>query len=91
MTSGGNARYSRPSPPRTQGFPGTRAILCGARNLRRAGLPNYFLFAKESPMKKVFAALVATVFALSSASVLACAGDKAKDEKQMSTPSKPKI
>ena len=42
-------------------------------------------------MKKVFAVLVASVFALSSASVLACAGDKAKDEKQMSTPSKPKI
>jgi hypothetical protein len=63
----------------------------GARNLRRAGLTNNCLFAKESPMKKVFAALVASVFALSSASVLACAGDKAKDEKQMSTPSKPKI
>jgi uncharacterized lipoprotein YehR (DUF1307 family) len=41
-------------------------------------------------MKKLVSALLAVVFALSSFSVLAC-GDKAKDEKQMSTPSKPKI
>lgn len=41
-------------------------------------------------MKKLVSALLATVFALTSVSALAC-GDKAKDEKQMSTPSKPKI
>jgi hypothetical protein len=45
---------------------------------------------KEIPMKKLVSALLAAVFALSSVSALAC-GDKAKDEKQMSTPSKPKI
>lgn len=41
-------------------------------------------------MKKLVSAVLAAVFALSSVSVLAC-GDKAKDEKQISTPSKPKI
>ena len=41
-------------------------------------------------MKKLVSAMLVTVFALSSVSVLAC-GDKAKDEKQISTPSKPKI
>ncbi len=41
-------------------------------------------------MKKLFSVLVAAVFAISSVSAIAC-GDKAKDEKQMSTPSKPKI
>ena len=46
--------------------------------------------AKEIPMKKLVSAMLAAVFALSSVSVLAC-GAKAKDEKQMSTPSKPKI
>ena len=42
-------------------------------------------------MKKLFAALLACAFALSAGTALACSGDKAKDEKQMSTPSKPKI
>jgi hypothetical protein len=56
-----------------------------------ANLPSYgSLNAKEIPMKKLVSALLAAVFALSSVSALAC-GDKAKDEKQMSTPSKPKI
>ncbi len=41
-------------------------------------------------MKKTIAALLAAVFAFASVSAIAC-GDKAKDEKQMSTPSKPKI
>jgi hypothetical protein len=41
-------------------------------------------------MKKLISAMLAAVFALSGVSALAC-GDKAKDEKQMSTPSKPKI
>ena len=41
-------------------------------------------------MKRLMAAMLAAVFALGCASVLACPGDKAKDEKQMSTPSKPK-
>jgi hypothetical protein len=45
---------------------------------------------KEIPMKKTIAALLAAVFAVASVSAIAC-GDKAKDEKQMSTPSKPKI
>jgi hypothetical protein len=35
------------------------------------------------------AALLAATFAFASVSAIAC-GDKAKDEKQMSTPSKPK-
>ena len=41
-------------------------------------------------MKKAIAALLAAVFAFASVSALAC-GDKAQDEKQMSTPSKPKL
>ena len=41
-------------------------------------------------MKGLMAAMIAAVFSLGSASLLACPGDKAKDEKQMSTPSKPK-
>ncbi len=41
-------------------------------------------------MKKCVAGLLAALFALSSLSAVACPGDKAKDEKQMSTPSKPK-
>jgi len=41
-------------------------------------------------MKKLISAMLAAVLALSSVSALAC-GDKAKDEKQMSTPSKPKV
>lgn len=40
-------------------------------------------------MKTLFATVLATVFAFGSMSAIAC-GDKAKDEKQMSTPSKPK-
>ena len=45
---------------------------------------------EEKGMKKLFSVLVAAVFAIGSVSAIAC-GDKAKDEKQMSTPSKPKI
>ena len=45
---------------------------------------------KERPMIKLISAVVAVVFALGSVSAFAC-GDKAKDEKQMSTPSKPKV
>lgn len=41
-------------------------------------------------MKKLVSGLLAAVFTLVSVSALACPGDKAKDEKQMSTPSKPK-
>lgn len=40
-------------------------------------------------MKKMISVVLATVFALGSFSALAC-GEKAKDEKQMSTPEKPK-
>ena len=41
-------------------------------------------------MKRLFSALLVAVFAMGSVSAIAC-GDKAKDEKQMSTPSKPKV
>lgn len=40
-------------------------------------------------MKKFLCGLLAAVFALGSLNALAC-GDKAKDEKQMSSPAKPK-
>lgn len=43
-----------------------------------------------APMKILISSLLAVVFALGSVSVMAC-GDKAKDEKQMSTPAKPKV
>ncbi len=39
-------------------------------------------------MQKMLSAVLAAVFVLGSFNVLAC-GEKAKDEKQMSTPSKP--
>jgi len=45
---------------------------------------------KETCMKKILSVLVAAVFTIGSVSAIAC-GDKAKDEKQMSTPSKPKV
>lgn len=41
-------------------------------------------------MKKVLSGILIAIFALGSLNALAC-GDKAKDEKQMSTPSKPKV
>jgi hypothetical protein len=41
-------------------------------------------------MNKMISVLLAAVFAIASVSAIAC-GDKAKDEKQMSTPSKPKV
>lgn len=41
-------------------------------------------------MSKLISVVLAAVFALTSVSALAC-GDKAKDEKQMSTPAKPKV
>lgn len=40
-------------------------------------------------MKKSLSMLLAALFALGSVQALAC-GDKAKDEKQMSTPAKPR-
>ncbi len=42
-------------------------------------------------MKRILAVMMAGFFAVASTSVMACPGDKAKDEKQMSTPSKPKV
>lgn len=42
-------------------------------------------------MKKLLCGLLTLAFSLTSLNVLACSGDKAKDEKQMSTPSKPKV
>lgn len=42
-------------------------------------------------MKKFVSGLLAALFALVSVSAVACPGDKAKDEKQMSTPAKPKV
>ena len=45
---------------------------------------------KEKPMKKLLSAIIAAAFAFGSISVMACPGDKAADDKQMSTPSKPK-
>lgn len=42
-------------------------------------------------MKQVLCGLLAVVFSLGSLSAMACPGDKAKDEKQMSTPAKPKV
>jgi hypothetical protein len=45
---------------------------------------------KENPMKRLFSAIVAAAFAFGSVSVMACPGEKAADDKQMSTPSKPK-
>jgi hypothetical protein len=41
-------------------------------------------------MKRLLTAIVAAAFAFGSVSVMACPGDKAADDKQMSTPSKPK-
>ena len=41
-------------------------------------------------MKKLVSCLLAAMFAVVSVAALAC-GDKSKDEKQMSTPSKPKV
>lgn len=41
-------------------------------------------------MNKMISVLLAAVFTVASGSAIAC-GDKAKDEKQMSTPSKPKV
>ena len=41
-------------------------------------------------MKQMISVLLAAVFTVASVSAIAC-GDKAKDEKQMSTPSKPKV
>lgn len=42
-------------------------------------------------MNKLVSGLLAALFALVSVSAVACPGDKAKDEKQMSTPAKPKV
>lgn len=41
-------------------------------------------------MKKLLSVLLAALFAISSVAAMAC-GDKAKDEKQISTPAKPKV
>lgn len=40
-------------------------------------------------MKKMLSGLFVAVFALGSLSAVACPGDKAKDDKQMSSPAKP--
>lgn len=58
---------------------------------RPAKLIKQDLNPTESPMRKLVSALIATVFALGSLNALACSADKAKDEKQMSTPAKPKV
>lgn len=42
-------------------------------------------------MTKLISGLLAAIFALSSVSVMACPGDKAKDEQQTSKPAKPKM
>lgn len=42
-------------------------------------------------MKKLLSGLFVAVFALGSLSAAACPGDKAKDDKQMSSPAKPKV
>ncbi len=42
-------------------------------------------------MKKLASIVCAAMFALVSLSAAACPGDKAKDDKQMSTPAKPKV
>lgn len=42
-------------------------------------------------MKKVISIVCAALFALVSVSAVACPGEKAKDDKQMSTPAKPKV
>jgi hypothetical protein len=39
-------------------------------------------------MKRLLTAVLAALFAFASVNALACGGDKAKDEKQMSTPDK---
>ena len=41
-------------------------------------------------MKKLISVLVAALFAVGNISAIAC-GDNAKDQKQMSTPAKPKV
>lgn len=41
-------------------------------------------------MTKMLSLMLAAVFAIGSTAAFAC-GDKAKDEKQMSTPAKPKV
>lgn len=45
---------------------------------------------KEMCMQKFLSILVAALFAVGSVSAIAC-GDKSKDEKQMSTPTKTKV
>jgi len=90
MTSDGDARYSRRTQPRTQGFRRQPAGVA-AETFRRGDGQSITFLRRRQAMKKVFAALLASVFALSAGSALACPGDKAKDEKQMSTPSKPKV
>ncbi|MDE1544993.1 hypothetical protein PTW32_06130 [Dechloromonas agitata] len=42
-------------------------------------------------MKKLLSSLLAAVFVIGSVNAIACPGDKAKDEKQMSTPGKTKV
>jgi len=50
-----------------------------------------FNLERSRPMKKLLSGLFVAVFALGSLSAIACSGDKAKDDKQMSTPAKPKV
>jgi len=42
------------------------------------------------PMRTLVTGLLAAILALGSLSAAACPGDQAKEEKQISTPSKPK-
>jgi hypothetical protein len=68
---------------------GVRSLIFGEPSGRGA-IP-FLPFREGDWMKQVLSAVFAALFALTSVSALACSGDKAKDEKQMSTPSKPKI
>jgi len=49
------------------------------------------LSRQEFAMKKLLSSLLAAVFVIGSVNAIACPGDKAKDEKQMSTPGKTKV
>lgn len=62
----------------------------GILNHSQVTCSNSKYLTKETCMKKLLSVLVAAVFTIGSVSAIAC-GDKAKDEKQISTPSKPKV
>jgi len=97
----GQVSSAQQTPQPLQGWPSAglagaavwRWMVC-SRTLRNEPCPAKLIksshLLKEFLMSKLISALLAAVFALSSVSALAC-GDKAKDEKQMSTPAKPKV